>query len=62
MPQERNYPCRFSPVCWLNCYGCEVARLATKEEKKEAERDLALYMRTVMKGRPQEYYRRTAGR
>ena len=34
-----DHVCRFSAHCFLNCYGCEVARLATEEEKRQAKKD-----------------------
>lgn len=32
--------CKFGTYCFLNCFGCEIVRLATKEEKAQARRDL----------------------
>jgi hypothetical protein len=40
MKNELNDPCRFSHYCFLNCYGCLKVKQATKEELKEAAKDL----------------------
>jgi len=47
--------CKFSHVCFLNCFGCDVAKNATKEEKSEAKKQLRDY-RKKFNINPPRYY------
>jgi hypothetical protein len=42
-----NDPCKFSHYCFLNCYECIRIEQATKEEKKEAAKDLREYRKRI---------------
>ncbi len=39
--------CKFSPYCFLNCFGCYRIKLATPQEKKTAEKDLKAYRKKI---------------
>lgn len=39
--------CKTGHICFLNCSGCEVASWATKDEKKEAAKDLRKYREKI---------------
>ena len=42
-----NEPCKAFHYCFLNCYGCERVERATKEEKKQAAKDLREYRKSI---------------
>jgi len=48
--------CKFSHVCFLNCFGCDVAKNATKEEKSEAKKQLRDYRKKFNINPPRYYH------
>lgn len=39
--------CKIGHTCFLNCYGCYRVQLATKDELKQAKKDLKAYRKKL---------------
>jgi hypothetical protein len=39
--------CKSAHICFLNCHGCDIAKSATKEEKKQAKKELKAYRKRI---------------